>query len=477
MKKTIFLTGASGSMGSEAFKELLKRRERFNIVLLLLPGAKEKRAFHKYKNNEGIKIIWGDITNYENVLQGVTGADYILNTAAIIPPLADRYPELAAKVNYDGVKNILQAIQAQPNGCQQIKFVNVASVAMTGDRLPPIHLGRVGDPLKPNLFDHYALSKISAEREVIESGLKYWVSLRMTYIAIPNVLSLLNPIMFHQPLATCCELITKRDAGFMIVNTCEDHIPETFWRRVYNASGGPNTRFIYHDYLQQVMKLLCLGEFKKLMEDKWFCRRNFHCHFFEDAHLLNNYLHHWRDTLQDHYQQILEESPLILKLYRSSPLRYLIQPWVIKNLLIKPKAYAKDGPMGWIRNKERERLLAFFGSDQNQTFSLVKEEKKVGKPFHLNHGYNENKPEKDLNINDLQTAAKFRGGYCRAVKMKPGDLRTKLEWQCAFGHIFKASPYLVLKTGHWCPVCDLSPWNHSEIATKNPFFAQVWNRY
>ena len=86
MKKTIFLTGASGSMGSEAFKELLKRRERFNIVLLLLPGAKEKRAFHKYKNNEGIKIIWGDITNYENVLQGVTGADYILNTAAIIPP-------------------------------------------------------------------------------------------------------------------------------------------------------------------------------------------------------------------------------------------------------------------------------------------------------------------------------------------------------------------------------------------------------
>ena len=30
------------------------------------------------------------------------------------------------------------------------------------------------------MFDYYAVSKIAAERYVIESGLKYWVSLRQT---------------------------------------------------------------------------------------------------------------------------------------------------------------------------------------------------------------------------------------------------------------------------------------------------------
>ena len=44
--------------------------------------------------------------------------------------------------------------------------------------MPPIHWGRVGDPIKPSMFDYYAVSKVAAERYVIESGLKYWVSLR-----------------------------------------------------------------------------------------------------------------------------------------------------------------------------------------------------------------------------------------------------------------------------------------------------------
>lgn len=477
MKKTVFLTGASGSMGSEAFKELLKRRNRFKIVLLLLPGKKERKFFEPYRKEKEINIIWGDITNYNDVLRGVTGADYILNTAAIIPPLADHYPELATKVNFHGVKNILKAIKAQPLGNQRIKFVNVASVAMTGERLPPIHLGRVGDPLKPSLYDNYALSKIAAEREIIESGLKYWVSLRMTYIAIPNILTLLNPIMFHQPLATCCELITKRDAGYMIANICEDYIPENFWRQVYNVSGGPATRFVYYKYLYDIFKLLGLGDFRQLMERKWFCLHNFHCHFYEDSYVLNSYLHHWRDTLQDHYQQILEESPFILKLYRKSFFHRIVHPWFIKNFIMKPKAYARDGPMGWIKNRDLKRISAFYGSYANlQAIPEWGEFEKIklNPSFRLKHGYDENKPDQDLGIKDLQEAAQFRGGKCRSKQMIPGDLHSKLKWECAFGHQFSASPYLILKAGHWCPICDFSPQNFPKIALNNPFFAQVW---
>lgn len=59
--------------------------------------------------------------------------------------------------------------------------------------------------------------------------------------------------------------------------------------------------------------------------------------------------------------------------------------------------------------------------------------------------------------------------------MTPGDMRTPLEWQCQFGHTFKASPTLILLGGHWCPECLPMPWNYDEIAKGNPFFAQVWN--
>ena len=49
-------------------------------------------------------------------------------------------------------------------------------------------------------LDFYGLTKVKAERALIESGLKYWMIIRQTFIALPDVFSLLAPLMFHQPL-------------------------------------------------------------------------------------------------------------------------------------------------------------------------------------------------------------------------------------------------------------------------------------
>ena len=92
----------------------------------------------------------------------------------------------------------------------------------------------------------------------------------------------------------------------------------------------------------------------------------------------------------------------------------------------------------------------------------------------LDHGYDESKPKDELDIEDMRQAAAFRGGKCLSKQMVRGDLSTQLEWQCAFGHRFKASPLLVLLGGHWCPECFPMPWNYDEEARRNPFFAQVW---
>ena len=126
------------------------------------------------------------------------------------------------------------------------------------------------------IFDFYAVSKIAAERVLIESGIKHWVSVRQSFIAIPDVLSLMDPIMFHQPIEQRIEMTTRSDAGYGLVQTLEQDNDSDFWCRIYNQSGGPSCRFIFLDYIEKTMKLLGLGDFRSIMDRNWFCLRNFH---------------------------------------------------------------------------------------------------------------------------------------------------------------------------------------------------------
>jgi hypothetical protein len=135
----------------------------------------------------------------------------------------------------------------------------------------------------------------------------------------------------------------------------------------------------------------------------------------------------------------------------------------------------KDGTMNWIETQNQGRISAFWGSlskweqipDWYNDMPDVNAESRT-----LNHGYDEEKPLEELSIDDMRKAAEFRGGEC--VSSSFNGMSEKLEWKCAFGHEFKASPILILKGGHWCPECLAPPWNYDEIAKKNPFFAQVY---
>ena len=127
-------------------------------------------------------------------------------------------------------------------------------VVIYGEMLPPNHILRVGDPLKPSIGDAYATTKINSERNIIEYGLRRWAILRQTHIATPNALTLRDPIMFHQPLNTHLGLITNQDAGYGVVQTLE--APDEFYRRVHNMSGGPKCRVVYSDYLDRMMRIL-----------------------------------------------------------------------------------------------------------------------------------------------------------------------------------------------------------------------------
>jgi nucleoside-diphosphate-sugar epimerase len=475
-KKTVFITGTTGSMGSAALLELLERRDRFDMVTLVRPSRKNKRRMSRFRGEPGLTIVWGDLRSYQDVLRCVTGADYVLNPAALISPAAERDPDAAWATNVGGTEHLVRAIKAQPDP-DAVKLVSIGSVAMTGDRLPPIHVGRVGDPLKPSIYDPYALSKIAAERIVIESGLRYWVSLRQTFIALPDLISLLDPIMYHQPLGTHFEFVTAADSGRLLANACEDDVPEEFWRRIYNVGGGEACRVIFEEYADAVFRGLGLGAPSELFDRKWFVLKNFHCHWFEDSDVLEGYLRFRRDTLESHLREISELSRWYVKVVSAPGVGRLIPKRLVKNLIMKPLARSRNGPLRWIEHDVEGRITAFFGSREDWARIPDWGEQKIERgiePIRLYHGYDEDKPSSELGLDDMRGAAAFRGGECLSREMTRGDLASKLRWRCAFRHEFDASPTLVLLAGHWCPTCAPPPWNYDEIAKVDPFFAQCW---
>ncbi|MCP4764224.1 MAG: NAD(P)-dependent oxidoreductase [archaeon] len=488
-KPKVFMPGASGSMGYEAFQMLWKKKDQYDIVLLQRPSKKNKKLFAPYEKEcgitsiekrgivegNGLKIVWGDATNYEDVLEACQGIDWCLCPMAFISPEADRNPKMAKAVNTDAIKYIVKAIEAVDP--ENIRFIYTGTVAETGDRLPPIHWGRIGDPLKPSVFDFYACTKIGGERAVLESKIKHWASLRQTFIMIPNVMSLMDPIMYHQPINSYMENNTSRDAGRGLINCLDVPDDSDFWRRAYNMAGGPGARIIFIDFMNIAFKKLGF-DYRKLFERKWFALRNFHMQFYEDTGDLDKYVHNFGDTMETYAEMMDKAFPSALKgvkyLNMIPGLKQLIHK--ITYLILKKLASRKDGTLGWINNKMDMRVSAFYGSYEKfesiPDWDVDMPEMSFDAEWHrLDHGYDETKAQ--LEISDLQKAAKFRGGDLVSTEWS-GDMYESLKWKCAFGHEFEGNVYTILKAGHWCPECLAPPWNYDAIAKKNKFFAQIW---
>ena len=476
MKKTVFLTGASGNMGFAGFKELYKRRDLYNIVLLNRDSKKNRDKFAAYVNDPHVTLYWGDLTVYEDVLACVTGADFIVHVGGLVSPAADYYPKKTMFTNITAMKNIINAVKAQPDP-DAVKVVYIGTVAQTGDRNAPVHWGRTGDPIQISIYDHYAISKTIAEGLLADSGLKYWVSLRQTGILYPDILYNMEPIMYHVPINGMLEWATVEDSGRLCAKVCNSRVPEEFWRNFYNISSGPDYRLTNYEFERYLLNAIGMrGDdvVKKIFEPNWFTLQNFHGQWYTDADKLEEYLH-FRENLpvKDYFKRLSKQAPFYFKLSGLAPLP------LIKKYMMKPIAEtALFGTQAWIENGMKDRITAYYGSiDKYNAIGSWKDfEVVIPDKFemsYLDHGYDESKPFDKLTIADMQKAAQFRGGECVSKKLGK-DMYTPIKWKCACGHEFEMSPNLVLKGGHWCPECLPMPWKYDEIAKVNPFFAQVW---
>lgn len=435
-KQKVFLTGATGNMGFMGLQELLKDLRQQEVVLLVQDTPKDREKLKDYENLAGLTIHWGDLTRYEDVYPCVKGADIILHVAALVSPTADYHPKLAMQVNYGGMRNLLRAVHALGMD-DTVRLVSIGTIAETGDRMPPIHWGRVGDPIKPSVFDYYAVSKVAAERLLIESGLKYWVSLRQTGIMGPAMSRIRDAIMFHNCLDNVLEYVSDRDSGRLLGNLAREtytgELPETFWGHIYNIGGGESCRVSTYEMYRVLYGALGFQDLRYVIDPKWYATRNFHGQYYLDSDKLENYLHFRHDSMQYFYDAYLENlggtagfSRFLCRL----PGGQKLMGSLMKNVFLK-QARTEHGTVHFIEDNVEDHINAFWGSRENweqlpqdiNSFSHFQDWDRV---VRLDHGYDESKPESELTLQDMQQAAAFRGGVCLSTSMRKGGWTSKL---------------------------------------------------
>lgn len=495
MKKQILITGASGSMGYEVLKQLAETGE-YNLVIILRPKKTNfklsKKLNKQYKSL--LSIIFGDLAVFDDCVKAVKSADYIIHCAAIIPPISDHNSDDTYKSNYLGTLNLIKALQKSPK-CNDAKFVHIGTVAEYGNRNFKAPWIRTGDPLLTSPFDFYGATKVMAEREVIESGLNYWVSLRQSGMLYNNIMmnNMSDGLMFHTNWNTPIEWSTAYTSGLLIKNLlqkdCNGILPTKFWCRVYNIGNGKKARVTGYETLDRAFNLMGRSV-KEIFKPNWNATRNFHCGWFYDSKILNEYLDFQYEGFEDFFKK-LDKKFWYFKFGKPFPN-------LIRKFAIEPLLKTCNAPIYWIKNNFELRIKAFFKSRTDfekiatcwNDYNLLCENKNPengtmlnyddlrdeinARNFLLSHGYDETKSENDLDLKDMQQAAAFRGGKCLSEKMVKGCLYEPLEWECSCGHKFKATPFLILKAGHWCPECSVPPWNFDALAKQNKFYAQLW---
>jgi nucleoside-diphosphate-sugar epimerase len=336
----ILVTGGAGSVGLEVLKELHQHKKWYQVKVLErnTPGV-----LHKLKPyRKDFQLILGDICDKAVLQKAAADIDFVIHLAAVIPPLADRNPDLAQKTNVDGTRMLIQSVEKQSPSAF---FLFSSSISIYGDRVYNPWI-TVEDPLLPSEGDEYALTKIQAENHLRKSRLK-WSIFRLAAIMGPQ--TRMDPLLFHMPLDTSLEIATARDTGFALVEAI--YHQQEIRGKIFNLSGGETCRTTYREFLMNVFRIMGLQKLN--LPEKAFAQKNFHCGNYADSGQLEEILHFQQDSLEDYYKILANKSTILPKFISS------LFPDLIKLFLL-----SKSEPLKARRKKNNEQFRRFFFAKQ-----------------------------------------------------------------------------------------------------------------
>lgn len=429
--KKIFLTGATGVMGSHGLKELIAEPALYKVTVLARDSKKNRKKLSPYIR-KGVNVIWGDLLDRESVAKGVKDADIVLHVGGMVSPAADWYPEKTIETNVGAMRNIIEAALPRKN---VVKVVYIGSVSQYGNREVPHHWGQCGDPLTPALFDAYAYSKTEAERMLMDSDLRWWVSLRQTGILHSGLLmKASDPIAFHVPIKGVLEWATADDSGRLLERVCRDDVPDSFWCKCYNIGGGAPFRMTNYEFECELLKAMGCPAPEKIFDSNWFATKNFHGFWFTDSDILEDILHFRKgDSPQDYFKQMKNELPWYFSL---APLAPAI---ALRIFMGKVAKTPKLGPRWWLENDVKDRVDAFWGSREEWEAIPDWKEMDLSRPSDVNPGIiaDNSIPDEDSDVMKRFTCEKCGHEYSMKIRTKAAGhgcpqclkSRVKLKWR------------------------------------------------
>jgi nucleoside-diphosphate-sugar epimerase len=147
--KKILVTGATGFIGNHLVRELEKNN---NDIICLLPPGENTSSLKDLK----AKIIYGDITQKESLVEAVVGVDYIFHLAA---QLGGNNNDLFYRVNFEGTKNLIEVCREQKVKPQRFLFISSMAAVGPSGKHNILNEETVCQPVS-----HYGKSKLMAEQ-------------------------------------------------------------------------------------------------------------------------------------------------------------------------------------------------------------------------------------------------------------------------------------------------------------------------
>jgi len=246
----VLVTGGAGLLGSELIKRLVRRG--YSVRSFDLPTV----DFWRVYGLEGVEILKGDVTAFDDVQKAVRGVKAVFHLAAILPPLCEKNRELTLRVNVGGTENLLKAVKEEAPKAPFIFSSSVAVYGRTASEEPPI-----SEDHALSIIDNYSESKIQSEGSIREAGLKYTI-LRISGVVGAEFFELPDVLQYRADQRV--ELVDRRDVAAAFLSSFERNEARN---RVFNIAGGGTWQMLGRNYTQRICEVFDISADREYSKD------------------------------------------------------------------------------------------------------------------------------------------------------------------------------------------------------------------
>ena len=235
----IIITGGFGNVGMALIKEFLAREH--DITVFELESKRTRKIAKRYRGK--VSVIWGNICDQDSVNNAVKDKDVIVHLVGLIPPKSEENRKLCFMLNVDGTINVLKAIRNTGNGPKLIFTSSASVMGPTQDKVPPISPYDIPVPTS-----NYTQSKIDAEKEIVESGVKYCICRLGAVLSSQARIDLsIAKEGFNINLENRLEAVLDLDVATAIANAAELLVVgDNINGKILNIGGGEENGFQIH---------------------------------------------------------------------------------------------------------------------------------------------------------------------------------------------------------------------------------------